>query len=152
MSLTQWLTRSAPHVSWRPAATATLSFVPTPSVEATSTGSRYREKSGRKSPPNPPMSPMTPGVKVERIASFARASAPAFASMSTPAAEYRDSVKGQNYSEQDSGRSVPPHHGEFPDLHGVRVALAQGGPEREIRYSGITRPPVQHDQSYIFLL
>ena len=85
MSLTQWLTRSAPTVSWRPISIATFSFVPTPSVEPTSTGSLYFEKSGRKSPPNPPTSPSTPGVKVERMAAFARASAAAFASMSTPA-------------------------------------------------------------------
>ena len=46
MSLTQWLTRSAPQVSWRPISIATFSFVPTPSVDATRTGSRNLEKSG----------------------------------------------------------------------------------------------------------
>ena len=46
------------------------------------------EKSGRKRPPKPPTSPTTPFVNVERIASFARATAPIFASMSTPAAAY----------------------------------------------------------------
>jgi hypothetical protein len=39
MSLTQWLTRSAPTVSWVSIMNATLSFVPTPSALETSTGS-----------------------------------------------------------------------------------------------------------------
>ena len=42
MSLTQWLTRSTPIVSWTPVMNATFSLVPTPSALATSTGSRYR--------------------------------------------------------------------------------------------------------------
>ena len=41
MSFTHIATRSMPTVSWRPAAKATLSLVPTPSVPETSTGSRY---------------------------------------------------------------------------------------------------------------
>ena len=46
-SLTLIATRSMPTVSCRPASVATLSFVPTPSVQATSTGSSYlRAKSG----------------------------------------------------------------------------------------------------------
>ena len=64
---------------------ATLSFVPTPSAEATSTGSANREKSGRKRPPKPPTSPMTPGVNDDRIASRAAAIEDIFALMSTPA-------------------------------------------------------------------
>ena len=40
MSLTQWLTRSAPTVSCRPVMNATFSLVPTPSALDTSTGSR----------------------------------------------------------------------------------------------------------------
>ena len=64
---------------------ATFSFVPTPSVERHEHGLLYFEKSGRNRPPNPPTSPRTPGVKVERMAALARASAAAFASMSTPA-------------------------------------------------------------------
>jgi hypothetical protein len=86
MSSTQWLTMSCPTVPWTPAAMATRIFVPTPSVEATRIGSSIPPKSGRKRPPKPPTSPTTPGVKVERIASFARATAAIFASMSTPAA------------------------------------------------------------------
>ena len=41
MSLTQAFTRSIPIVSWRPSASATFSFVPTPSVLLTRTGSGY---------------------------------------------------------------------------------------------------------------
>src|SRR5664279_6025851 len=89
MSFTQWFTRSCPTVPWTPAAIATFSFVPTPSAEATRSGSDIPVKSGGNSPPNPPTSPTTPGVKVERIASFARATAPIFASISTPASAYR---------------------------------------------------------------
>ena len=44
-----------PTVSWRPVRKASLSFVPTPSVPDTSTGSRYFFTSRAKSPPNPPM-------------------------------------------------------------------------------------------------
>ena len=40
-SLTLMATRSMPTVLWTPAAMATLSFVPTPSVQDTSTGSLY---------------------------------------------------------------------------------------------------------------
>ena len=55
---------------WTPAAWATLSFVPTPSVHETRTGSWYfRAKSGlskssRNSPANPPSSGNTRGVNV----------------------------------------------------------------------------------------
>ena len=90
MSFTQWFTRSCPTVRWTPAAIATLTFVPTPSVEATRSGSDIPVKSGRNRPPKPPTSPTTPFVNVERIASFARATAPIFASMSTPAAAYEE--------------------------------------------------------------
>ena len=93
MSLTQWLTRSAPQVSCRPAIAATFNFVPTPSVEATRTGSAYFEKSGLNRPPKPPTSPSTPFVKVDRIASFEAAIAFIFASMSTPAEAYREGFK-----------------------------------------------------------
>ena len=50
MSLTQWLTRSWPMVSWRSSATASLSFVPTPSMLDTSTGSRMPLKFGAEQP------------------------------------------------------------------------------------------------------
>src|SRR4029450_963704 len=41
MSFTPIATRSMPTVPWRSARHATFSFVPTPSVEETRTGSRY---------------------------------------------------------------------------------------------------------------
>ncbi len=85
MSFTQWFTRSCPTVPWTPAAIATFSFVPTPSAEATRSGSDIPVKSGRNSPPKPPTSPTMPFVNVERIAFFARATAAIFASISTPA-------------------------------------------------------------------
>ena len=51
MSLTQWLTRSTPTVSWRPVMNATFSLVPTPSALETSTGcgiSRCRLETARR--------------------------------------------------------------------------------------------------------
>ena len=50
MSLTQWLTRSSPIVSCRFISTATLIFVPTPSMLATSTGSFMLGKAALKKP------------------------------------------------------------------------------------------------------
>ena len=85
MSFTQWLTRSAPTVSWRPERKATLSLVPTPSALETSTGAS--------SPPGtaymPPNEPMPERVwrswvlaTSDLMALFARSAA----SRSTPAA------------------------------------------------------------------
>ena len=84
MSFTQWLTRSSPTVSCRPARKATFSLVPTPSALATSTGSRQAAASSLKSPPNKPISESTPGVKVERASCLMRRTASLPASMSTP--------------------------------------------------------------------
>ena len=64
MSLTQWFTRSCPTVSCRPVAKATLSLVPTPSAELTSTG--FFQPASWKPAPNEPMSVRTPRVKVFR--------------------------------------------------------------------------------------
>ena len=72
MSFTQWLTRSAPTVSWRFIANAIFSFVPTPSTLATSTGSRIPEKFGAKSPPKPPIFPRTSGPWVSRTRAWMR--------------------------------------------------------------------------------
>ncbi len=57
-------TQSMPMVSCRFIRNAILSLVPTPSVPLTSTGSRIPEKSGRNSPPNPPIPESAPGVRV----------------------------------------------------------------------------------------
>src|SRR3984957_9907502 len=64
MSLTQWLTRSAPTVECRPISNAILSLVPTPSTLDTSTGSMYLVLSMANRPPKPPISLSTPRVKV----------------------------------------------------------------------------------------
>ena len=64
MSLTHMATRSMPTVSWRPVKKAIFSLVPTPSVEPTKTGWRMVSVFKENSPPNPPISPMTPGVLV----------------------------------------------------------------------------------------
>jgi hypothetical protein len=76
-----------PIVSNRPAALATSALVPTPSVEETSTGWRYRslKNPAENSPPKPPMSPMTSGRYVERTCSLMRLTASSPAVMSTPA-------------------------------------------------------------------
>jgi hypothetical protein len=55
MSLMQWLTRSAPTVSWRSIAKAIFNFVPTPSMLLTNTGSRIPAKLGANKPPKPPI-------------------------------------------------------------------------------------------------
>ena len=78
-------TRSTPMVPRRPAAMATASFVPTPSVEATRTGSRYPV--GRtKSPPKLPMPPITSDRAVLATDDRIKCTARSPASMSTPAA------------------------------------------------------------------
>ena len=62
MSLTQWLTRSAPMPRQRPpASAASFTLVPTPSVEATSTGSSPSPPAAN-SPPKAPTSESTRGV------------------------------------------------------------------------------------------
>ena len=64
MSFTQWLTRSSPTVSCRPVRNATLSLVPTPSAELTSTG-RFQPESWKPAP-KVPISVRTPRVNVVR--------------------------------------------------------------------------------------
>ena len=67
MSFTDMATRSMPTVSCRPARKATFSFVPTPSVPDTSTGSRYLPGGRANSPPNPP-TPATTSGRIVRAA------------------------------------------------------------------------------------
>jgi hypothetical protein len=85
MSLTQWLTRSAPTVSKRPTRRATMSLVPTPSVLETSTGSFIPPKSARNSEPKLPMPVSTCGPWVERARAATVFMARVLRSMSTPA-------------------------------------------------------------------
>ena len=75
-------------VSKRPVAWAISALVPTPSVDDTSTGSRYDEAAKRNRPPNPPISPMTSGRKVERTWDLISSTAFSPAAMSTPASAY----------------------------------------------------------------
>ncbi len=98
MSSMQWFTRSTPTVSCLSIANAIFNFVPTPSMLATSTGSRIPGKLARNNPPNPPIFPSTCGpcvcltnAPMPRFNLFAR-------STSTPACAYafsRSYVVGQ---------------------------------------------------------
>ena len=85
-SSTHIATRSNPIESNRPTAVATLALVPTPSVDDTRTGSAYFAGSKRNSPPNPPMSPITSGRKVERTSALMASTAASPAPIETPAA------------------------------------------------------------------
>ena len=64
MSFTDIATRSMPTVPCRPAWKATFSLVPTPSVPATSTGSRYLPGGRANRPPKPPTPATTSGRTV----------------------------------------------------------------------------------------
>src|SRR5579885_443356 len=65
-----------------------MALVPTPSVELTSTGWRYRAVSKAKAPPKPPMPPSTSGRAVEATTRLIRSTAASPAAMSTPAERY----------------------------------------------------------------
>src|SRR5262249_15433334 len=68
--------------------TATFSFVPTPSVLETRTGSFMPAKLQANIPPNEPISERTPGVKVSRASCRMRFFAALDTSISTPASLY----------------------------------------------------------------
>ncbi len=78
-------TRSMPTVSSRPESMATRSFVPTPSVEATSTGSAKPAARVSNSAPNPPRASITPGRAVPAAIGLMRSTSALPAAMSTPA-------------------------------------------------------------------
>src|SRR2546426_4682017 len=80
-------TRSMPTLSWRPARKATLSLLPTPSVDETSTGWRNFGGIFTKAA-KAPMPPSTSGRDVARASGAIRRPASSPASMSTPAARY----------------------------------------------------------------
>ena len=63
-------TQSMPIVSCLSSSMAATSFVPTPSVPETSTGSFMPESSGWNRPPKPPMPETTPGIAVRFTCSF----------------------------------------------------------------------------------
>ena len=71
-----------------PSAIAILSFVPTPSILDTRTGSFIPLKSALNSPPNPPIRPRTSGPNVVRTLSCNPFLTRLPRSMSTPAAAY----------------------------------------------------------------
>src|SRR2546422_2399236 len=87
MSFTPIATRSIPTVSCRSARNATFSFVPTPSVDETSTGSRYFGGTLTKLA-KPPTPPITSGRFVARASGVIRRTASSPASTSTPASRY----------------------------------------------------------------
>ena len=64
MSFTHMATQSMPTVSCLSMRKAILSFVPTPSVPETRTGSFMPARLGRNRPPKPPRPPRTPGRSV----------------------------------------------------------------------------------------
>ena len=83
----QWLTMSAPTPRTRPRRAASSTFVPTPSVEATSTGSSIAAIAlAENTPPKLPTPRTTSAPWVRSTAAFIRATARLPSSMSTPAA------------------------------------------------------------------
>ena len=85
MSFTHMATRSMPTVPCLPASCATFSFVPTPSVPDTSSGSAISLAAAMENrPPKPPMSPTTSGRYVECTVSLMASTARAPSAMSTP--------------------------------------------------------------------
>ncbi len=83
----QWLTMSTPTTSGRPARAASSTFVPTPSVEATSTGwSSCFNAETSSAPPKLPIPLSTSGVWVRSTLLRSRLTARLPSSMSTPAA------------------------------------------------------------------
>src|SRR5512143_3495916 len=129
MSLTHMATRSIPTESNFPAAAATLTFVPTPSVPETRTGSRYFRAGKRKNPANEPISPRTSLRCVVRTIGRIRRTRRSPSSMSTPAVLY---VTG--FFKMRSGWNVP--HGNdspkgmsmiFPPPQGKIIGFERGG-------------------------
>src|SRR3954447_23457638 len=88
MSLTHIATASIPIVSWRSIINASMSFVPTPSVPETNTGSFKFNTDKSNIPPNPPKPPITPGLIVFCTCFFILETASYPASIFTPACSY----------------------------------------------------------------
>ena len=82
-------TKSMPTVSCLPAIWATFSFVPTPSVPLTSSGSAMSLAAAMENrPPKPPMSPTTSGRYVSCTTPLMASTARAPSAVSTPAWAY----------------------------------------------------------------
>src|SRR5918993_1427466 len=88
MSFTQWFTRSAPTVLWIPVSKAILSFVPTPSADATRIGSPISGNAPENIPPKLPISVSVLSLNVLRANSRIFATARLALSIETPASEY----------------------------------------------------------------
>src|SRR5512143_942995 len=116
MSFTHMATRSIPTVSNFPAAAATLTLVPTPSVPETRTGSRYFRAGKRKKPAKEPISPRTSLRCVVRTIGRIRRTMRSPSSISTPAVLY---VTG--FFTMRSGWNVP--HGN-DSLEGMSMIFA----------------------------
>ena len=87
--MTQWLTMSAPTPRTVPSRAASSTLVPTPSVEATSTGSSIAASAlAENAPPKLPTPRTTSGPCVRSTAVRIWATARVPSSMSTPAAAY----------------------------------------------------------------
>ena len=85
----QWLTMSAPTPRTRPRRAASSTLVPTPSVEATSTGSSIAVSAlAENAPPKLPTPRTTSAPCVRSTAARIPATARLPSSMSTPAAAY----------------------------------------------------------------
>src|SRR3954454_24409955 len=109
MSSTHIATRSRPIVSKRSAACATSAFVPTPSVDDTSTGCLYRSLSSANRPPKPPMSPMTSRRNVWRTRSLMRWTASSPFVIETPAASYVSPMSCLRLGQRDLHRVARRH-------------------------------------------
>src|SRR5881394_2432739 len=88
MSLTQWLTRSRPMVLCVSVRNATLSFVPTPSADATRTGCFKFGNAPSNIPPKLPISESVRALKVVRASCLIFSFAMLAASIETPASLY----------------------------------------------------------------
>ena len=89
----QWLTMSCPSPRTIPSRAASSTLVPTPSVEATSTGSSIcRRRLAEITPPKLPTPRSTSGPSVRSTARFILATARLPSSMSTPVAAYEPSI------------------------------------------------------------
>src|SRR5690606_10464762 len=88
-------TRSMPMVSCRPVSMAILSFVPTPSVLATNSGSVKPARFKSNSAPNPPSSESAPSRRVALASGLMASTSALPASMSTPASRYVIDLRGR---------------------------------------------------------
>src|SRR5438093_13680262 len=99
MSLTHIATRSCPIPLKAFASIAIFSFVPTPSVEATRTGSRNPAAFRSNRPPKPPRSASAPARRVALANGAMRATRASPASMSTPASLYVSPLRPEAFGQ-----------------------------------------------------